>query len=371
MVKVVRCRLRDFRSYAKEEVALGEGLTVVAGDNGAGKTNLLEALYFGCTGRSCRTSNEREVVRFGSGPARVEVETEDEAGAHVLAVGFTPGEPKRLRVDGASVEKLADSPARPLVAVFLPDRLELVKGTPQVRRAHLDQVVAALWPSRVVARRAYAQALAQRNALLGRIRAGAAGEATLDTWDRQLADRGIALMADRRETAERLRAPFAARADELGLTGEVDVAYRPRSKAQDVAGLLAELVERRAGDLERGFTQHGPHRDDLVLRREGHELRAYGSQGQQRLALLALLLAERETIGELRGHPPLLLLDDVMSELDLERRERLVAAITDGGQALITTTDLAHVPGVDGPEVRRLRVADGHVVPAGPEALAA
>src|SRR5919107_5594871 len=136
-------RLRDFRSYERTDVELGPGLTIVHGRNGAGKTNLLEALYFGCTGRSCRTSNERELVAFGSKVGRVEVETEDEEGAHVLAVGYAPGEPKKLQVDGAPVERLADSPARPLVAVFLPDRLELVKGTPSVRRAHLDQVVAA------------------------------------------------------------------------------------------------------------------------------------------------------------------------------------------------------------------------------------
>src|SRR3954449_2059115 len=111
---VTRLRLRDFRSYASADVALGERLTVVHGPNGAGKTNLLEALYFGCTGRSCRTSTEREVVRFGDRVARVEVETEDEDGAHVIAVGFAPGEPKHLRVDGAPVERLADAPPRPL-----------------------------------------------------------------------------------------------------------------------------------------------------------------------------------------------------------------------------------------------------------------
>src|SRR3954451_8635738 len=110
-MRITRLRLRDFRSYAAAELALGPGLNVVHGRNGAGKTNLLEALYFGCTGRSCRTSNEREVVAFGRSVARVEVETEDEEGAHELAVGFAPGEPKRLTVDGAAVERLADSPA--------------------------------------------------------------------------------------------------------------------------------------------------------------------------------------------------------------------------------------------------------------------
>src|SRR5688500_3578747 len=122
--------LRDFRNYERAEVALGEGLTVVCGPNGAGKTNLLEAIYFGCTGRSCRTSNEREVVRFGEKVARVSVETEGDDGRHLVEVGFETGEGKRLRVDGAAVERLSGVEARPLVAVFLPDRLELVKGAP-------------------------------------------------------------------------------------------------------------------------------------------------------------------------------------------------------------------------------------------------
>src|SRR5579859_6916791 len=137
-MRVADVSLRDFRSYHDARIQLGAGLTVVSGPNGAGKTNLLEAVYFGCTGRSCRTTNEREVVRFGARTTRVVVHSEDEDGPHELAVGFTPSEPKRMTVDGAAVERLLDVPGRPLVSVFLPDRLELVKGAPSVRRAHLD-----------------------------------------------------------------------------------------------------------------------------------------------------------------------------------------------------------------------------------------
>src|SRR5579871_5567296 len=223
--------VRDFRCYEQAEVTLAEGLTVISGPNGAGKTNLLEALYFGCTGRSCRTANEREVVRFGADTTRVVVRTAAEDGPHELTVGFTPGEPKRMRVDGAAVERLLDAPGRPLVSVFLPDRLELVKGVPALRRAHLDQLVSALWPARTATRRAYSQALAQRNALLTRIRGGYSDRGALESWDMQLARCGIALMADRAAAVQEIAARFVAVASELGLDGEPSIAYRPRSRA--------------------------------------------------------------------------------------------------------------------------------------------
>lgn len=357
---VTRLRLRDFRTYGSAEVELGERLTVVHGPNGAGKTNLLEALYFGCTGRSCRTTNEREVVRFDAPAARVEVEGRDRDGDHELSVGFQPGETKRFKVDGAPTERLLDAPHRPLVSVFLPDRLELVKGPPALRRAHLDQLVAALWPSRAAARRAYGQALAQRNALLARVRGGGSRSA-LGAWDLELAGHGIALRDNRAAALDLLLPRFAEAASELGLTGTAELRYRPRSRAATAEELAAELAERIDADLERGFTTHGPHRDDVAFVRDGRELRAYGSQGEQRLALLGLLLAERAALEQERGAPPLLLLDDVMSELDAERRERLVERLRIG-QSLVTTTDLAHVPGVDEDDVVRLRVESGAVI---------
>jgi DNA replication and repair protein RecF len=361
---VRRLRVRDFRTYASADVALGAGVTVVHGRNGAGKTNLLEALYFGCTGRSCRTRDERQVVRFGQQAARVEVEVEGSDGPHELSVGFQPGEPKRIRVDGVAVEALGEHPSRPLVSVFLPDRLELIKGPPSLRRAHLDQVVVALWPSRRATRQGYSQALAQRNALLGRVRAGHVSRDALATWDLELSRHGIALRDDRASAVAAVEPGVAAIASELGLTGGVALRYRPRSRAPDAAGLAAELAERADADLERGFTTHGPHRDDLALVREGRDLRVYGSQGEQRLGLLALLLAERAVLEAERGAPPLMLLDDVMSELDADRRGRLVERLLGGGQAVVTTTDLAHVPDSGRAEVARIAVADGAVLAA-------
>ena len=368
-MRVLSLTLRDFRSYEDAAVSLGPGLTVVSGPNGAGKTNLLEAIYFGAVGRSPRTTNERELVRFGATTARVVLRSEADDGPHEISVGFEPGQPKRLRVDGAAVERLLDAPERPLVSVFLPDRLDLIKGAPVLRRAHVDQLVAALWPSRVQTRRSYMQALAQRNALIARIRSGAGSLASLPSWDGQLAEHGIALMRDRSAAVQSVADRCRRIGEQLGLDAELEVAYRPRSAAPDAPGLREELASRVQQDLDRGFTGHGPHRDELVSRLGGRDLRAFGSQGQQRLGLLALLIAEREAIAEQRGAPPLMLLDDVMSELDGIRRRALIELLrADGGQSVITTTDLEHVPGGDQDGIVRLSVGGGRVleeVPAG------
>src|SRR4051794_32980666 len=259
---ITRLSLRDFRNYTRADVELGQGLNVVCGPNGAGKTNLLEALYFALTARSCRTSNEREVVRSGEKVARVTAQVSGGDARHTLEVGFAPGEEKRVRVDGAPLDRGGAPPPRPLACVFLPERLELVKGAPATRRGHLDQLVSALWPARADTRAAYARALAQRNALIGRIRAGVSLERHLDPWDYELARHGIELMSDRARAIATVAPSFAERGRDLGLPDAVEVRYQPRSKADDLEGLRRELSERRASDLERGFTQHGPHRDD-------------------------------------------------------------------------------------------------------------
>ena len=263
---VTRLRLRDFRSYASADVALGERLTVVHGANGAGKTNLLEALYFGCTGRSCRTTNEREVVRFDAPAARVEVAARDRDGEHELSVGFDPGEAKRLRVDGAPVERLLDSPVRPLVSVFLPDRLELVKGPPALRRAHLDQVVAALWPARArrraapTARRSRSATRCSRACAPGAARAARSAPGT-SSWP---VTRSRCATTAPARWSRLLEAPFADAAGELGLSRRGDAALpaaharrRPRRSSPP------SWPSACPSDLERGFTGHGPHRDEL------------------------------------------------------------------------------------------------------------
>jgi DNA replication and repair protein RecF len=292
----------------------------------------------------------------------VSVQLRDGEEMHELSVGFEPGQPKRMSSDGAHVERMLDVQARPLLSVFMPDRLELLKGAPGLRRAHLDQVVAAFWPARASDRRGYSRVLAQRNALLSRIRRGDVARESIATWDLQLVRYALALREDRARAVELLAEPFAERAAQLGLAGQARLEYRPRMRAVDEEGALTELHERLDSDLQRGFSGHGPHRDELALLRDERELRLYGSQGEQRLALLGLLLTERSVLARERARMPLMLLDDVMSELDADRRELLARELASGGQSVIATTDLAHVPGAERATVTRLRVSPGAVL---------
>lgn len=357
-----RLRVRDVRTYVASDVPLGPGLTVIHGPNGAGKTNLLEAAYLACTGRSFRQAGDQEIVHRGSAAAHVTAEVTTEHGTSALTVGIEPGERRRLRVDGNPVESLLEHPARPRLSVFLPDRMVLVKGGPALRRSHVDQLVAVLRPSAAPVRRTYHEALRQRNALLASLRARGASvaqaEAELRPWDLAVARAAAALTAARAAVVATINPAVSARAEQLGLEGTLEVAYRPRSSAE-ADEVVEALRERLAGDLERGFTHHGPHRDDLAVRRDGRLLHRFGSQGEQRLALLSLLLGETDVIERSTGQRPILLLDDVMSELDVVRRGRLVDAIAERGQALVTVTEAEHVPGADDPSVGLVSVVPG------------
>ena len=203
----------------------------------------------------------------------------DEDGPHELAIGFVPGELKRMTSDGAPVERLAGVAHRPLASVFSPDRLELIKGGPGLRRAHLDQFVAALWPGRAATRRAYHEALAQRNALLARVRGGRSSSEALSSWNAALAEAGVVLAADRAAACARIEDGFATHAGRAVSKVSRASSYRPRSPAQSAEQLASELADALDADLSRGYTTHGPHRDELLLARDGRELRAFGSQG--------------------------------------------------------------------------------------------
>ena len=342
LVTVVEAR--PSRSLATSRIDLRDGILSLVGPNGVGKTNLLEALYFALTGRSFRTADRRDLIPFGGSFARAEATIRDDDGIeHRLLASVSRAEGRRHLLDGNPADPATLARSRPPVAVFSPDRLSLIKGPPSERRAHIDGFVAARWPSRSELRQRFGQALAQRNALVARLAAGGGSPAQLDTWDATVAESAAALIAARAEAVAELSEPFAHAAAELGLEGGGEVEYAPRAPGS-AEEIRIGLGERREADLRLGRTSWGPHLDEIKFNAASRSLRRYGSQGQQRAALLALIFAERDVLLEARRVAPLLLLDDVMSELDPERRERLVERLGSGGQAVITAADEDSLP---------------------------
>lgn len=315
-------------------------LTVFHGSNGAGKTNLLDAIHFGLTGASIRSGTIKNVIGFDADAARVEIGFVDPNGTqHRTLASLDRSGDRRNLVDGAS--PTASVPV-PRVSLFHPDRLQTIKGPPAHRRSLIDQVAGSLVPSQTDLRSRYGKTLAQRNAQLRRVRAGEIPAVELEVWDQRLASDAVPLIASRAEACEALEAHFAEAAGNLGLESP-RLSYKPRATA-DASSIEEHLRELRSEDLGRAYVMYGPHLDDLAIKAGGKALKQFGSQGQQRAAVLALLLAERSALVEAGRPSPMLLLDDVMSELDPRRREMLIAAAVAGGQVVITATELSQVP---------------------------
>jgi DNA replication and repair protein RecF len=310
---------------------------LVTGANGAGKTNLLEALHVGTQGFSPRTRADQQLVRIGAEAARVALLGERHGRSVSLEVTLQQQTGKRAKLNGAPLRSAEQLRSEVSTLVFTPDRLAVVKGGPAARRAYFDRTLGRLLPARAQLPLDYAAAVGQRNAALRRVGVGVSTRDAVAPWTEQVASLGAALVESRREAIGMLGVGFGERAGELGLPAAT-LAYT--GDPPTVAALDARLER----DLERGVTGLGPHLDDITIRSGERELRTFGSQGEQRLAVLSLLLAEAEVIAEQRGAPPLMLLDDVLSELDASRRRTLAERIGQVGQAIVTATGAEALP---------------------------
>jgi DNA replication and repair protein RecF len=310
---------------------------LVVGENGAGKTNLLESLHVGTQGFSPRTRADAQLVRFGENAGRIALHGRRGDSSVTLELALSVGEGKRAKLNGAPLRAAEQLRTEVATLVFTPDRLAVVKGGPAVRRAYFDRALGRLAPARAQLSAEYAAVIAQRNAALRRVAAGYSSRDALAPWTEQVAELGRRLVESRTEVLAALAPGFAERAEELGLPA-ARMTYEGEPPTQSA------LEERLDRDLERGSTGLGPHLDDIVLASGSRDLRSFGSQGEQRLTVLALLLAEAELIAERRGYAPLLLLDDVLSELDPKRRRVLAERVQGAGQTLVTATQASSLP---------------------------
>jgi DNA replication and repair protein RecF len=306
---------------------------LVVGRNGVGKTNLLESLHVATQGFSPRTRQDAQLIRFGETAARVVVDGTRNAAPLELSLTLRQGQAKEARLNGARLPSSESLRREVATLVFTPDRLTVVKGGPAARRAYFDRVLGRLYPARASMPQDYLAALAQRNASLRRVQLGLSDRGAIEPWTEQVASLGAELVLQRRATLEALAPGFAVRADELLLAG-AHLGYDAQAPTRE------ELEARLARDIERGTTGVGPHLDEITIASGERDLRQFGSQGEQRLAVLSLLLAE----AELLPSPPLLLLDDVLSELDPGRREVLAARVAGMGQTMITATHRSALP---------------------------
>ena len=326
---------------------------LVTGPNGAGKTNLLEALHVATQGFSPRTRADGQLIRFGETAARVELRGRRGDAPVELDVVLRAGAGKQARLNGAALRSAEQLRSEVATLVFTPDRLAVVKGGPAVRRAYVDRTLGRLFPARAELPGEYAAAVGQRNAALRRVALGVSSRDALEPWTDRVAGLGATLAEARSEALELLGPGVAEVGEALGLE-ELRLEYRGETVSAEALG---ERVDR---DLERGSTGLGPHLDDIGVLAGARDLRLYGSQGEQRLAVLALLLGEAAALADRRGGPPLLLLDDVLSELDPERRRALAGLLAGRGQALVTATDASFLPT---PPDLLLTVSPGEVTP--------
>jgi DNA replication and repair protein RecF len=358
-VHLSRLQLQAFRNYARADIQFSPGLNVIYGDNAQGKTNLLEAVYVLATGRSHRTSRDQELVSQGAEAALLRATVTRRTGELLMELTIGREARKTLKLNGIPERKIARLVGSMAVVFFSPDDLQLLKGPPAGRRRFLDIELCQISQTYLHHLARFNRVLHQRNILL---RQPELEQAQLAVWDEQLLEAGAYLIARRAAAVARL-APLAAEFHRMLSAGREHLrmeyqsqAWKPGDDPESPAvrhRLAALLAERRREEVRRQVTLVGPHRDDIGFFIDGEDARLYASQGQQRTCVLALKLAELRFMQEEIGESPILLLDDVASELDPHRRQYLLRAVDEGVQTFLSCTDLESLSADSWPAVHR------------------
>lgn len=354
-------KLSNFRNYKSARLEFSPYTNVIYGNNAQGKTNILEAVYLFSQGRSHRARSDRELIRFGEGFAKLNLEFSDERRDYSGQMQILKNGRKAVSVNHVHIVKLSALMNYLNVVMFSPEDLDLVKGSPGVRRRFIDSSISQLYPSYLSSLIDYNKALNQKNSLLKLLRArGVVSDPTLDIWNEQLAENGARIMRARLEFSELIET--AAKKIQVEISGEqLGIKYVPSIKTDEITAqaVLEKLKEYERREIDAASSLHGIQRDDIEIYVNEREVRLFGSQGQQRTAALSLKIAQADYIKEVKGEYPVLLLDDIMSELDINRRMYLAERIRDK-QVLITSTDTDLIDKAT--ETKLFRIENGMVV---------
>ena len=331
-MKVTELTLSHFRNYEKESLTFGENTNIIYGNNAQGKTNLLEAIYLFSNGRSHRAKSDTEMIKFGSDFMKLQLEFSDKNRSYKATVQVLKNGKKSVKVNNVPITKLSMLMTYLNAVMFSPEDLQIIKGSPQVRRHFLDEAISQLYPIYLKRLISYHNNLMQKNNLLRKLKySDKPDDGMLSVWNEQLADDGSRIMEFRTEFLDKLCEYSAEIHKEI--CGEIfNLLYTP---SIDCDKKLESVAER---EIENGSSLYGIQRDEIRFFIGGREARIYASQGQQRTAVLSLKMAQMDVINDIRGEYPVLLLDDIMSELDSDRRKYLAGKIKDK-QVILTCTD--------------------------------
>lgn len=361
-MRVKNITLRNFRNYSDQTIAFSPTTNIICGNNANGKTNILEAVYLFGYGKSCRAKSDDEMILFGSGGAKVTMEFEGGGREFTAVMNLSRDGRKTFTVNNIPVRRLSRLMSYFRAVLFSPDDLTLVKGSPSARRRFMDAAICRLYPNYFSALSEYQKAASEKNILLKQLKkAGKKSDAYLSVWNEQLAAASERIMEYRRSFVSEL-AGFAAKIQKDISSEELKASYEPSLRQEDKESILAFLEENQRREIEAASMRYGIQRDDISIFIGDRDARLFASQGQQRTAALAFKIAEADYVFSKTDEYPVLLLDDILSELDIKRRKYLWERILDK-QVMITCTDTDIFENRHG--ARLFTVSNGTVTAAG------
>ena len=360
-MQIKKLFLQNFRNYERENFTFDEGLNILFGKNAQGKTNCAEAVFYLCTGSSLRIRHDKQLIKMGETSAKIIAEAQNRYGNVTIEAEIFENK-REIKINGAKITKNADLMGHINSVFFSPGELRLIQDGPDERRRFMNMSISQTSPAYYTALLRYNKIIDQRNVLL-KDRDASLVLDTLPIWDEQLCKYAAVIVKKRAEFLDKL-APYAKEYHGLLTDGAEELIVKPDriytgDETEIAQTLMRRLQNNYEKDLRLGYTTVGPHRDDLDVTINGIDAKAYASQGQTRTAALSLKLAEVQIFKALSGEYPILVLDDVMSELDLKRRKKLLGCIADV-QTILTCTHAERV--LYGAECNKIRIENGHII---------